>query len=453
MQTTLVPTGGPVGTVAKTVTHAVQKDLMAAFEDIPGGLQDNYNALVDMMMKIEAKWAIKPEISRLLQRSGADQDSLVLLMQRSPDEIKSILNGTLTQDVFGALAGRVREPSAPPASSAQRSVYEPVIYAGYIVDKEGKGIPTSRFDEFLCYMAGAVGLEAISPQLPLNESQLRNCIDQVYAQLSGRSSNFFAEIDANGMQALRDKVETFVNVHRQVTLPSAQQQHLSHVVLPPDVGISARGWQDCAEHKAATLETSPNLFRLTQLVARVMFPGKFADIGQFYLFEVTLASQGEVGKTIASLLCGSHSNMGGFNSEQPGISEDRIEAMSLTQWKEAVSYLDDNHGFLSKWDRNMAAYTHRLNVSLAHEEKIAADAREQRELQAEGDATCRDIDRLLVEVSATLATIDKQKQDVEAKYQQLKAVIAEDRENRHRMEADLAALNELGEALNGLRIG
>lgn len=65
-----------------------------------------------------------------------------------------------------------------------------MVYAGYVIDKNGKGIPTDRFDEFLAYMQVAVGLTPPDDvEMQLDETQLKSKINRAYANRSSSAKD------------------------------------------------------------------------------------------------------------------------------------------------------------------------------------------------------------------------------------------------------------------------
>ena len=124
-------------------------------------------------------------------------------------------------------------------------------------------------------------------------------------------------------------VKKFVEENRKM-LEEAKAQHCNHIMFKPETGWACHGYRRCHEHK--TLTSSPDVFRLAQLLLSYLFPDKGFKLHQYMVFDVLDVDHADIGESIGSQIGASYSTYGGFNAAQAGISVTSAKKMTGGDW-------------------------------------------------------------------------------------------------------------------------
>lgn len=302
--------------------------MLKAFED------DDYDALVEKMMEIETDTAPKPNVSRILHRDNDEIkiQILMLLSHLEHKDLRSILDNTLPSQWRKGTSSRMTEPHPGRIGNA----LDPVVYVNYIVDKNDHPLDIPRLPVLLDALETAVGITSSTTigKKAYSTTDLERRLNDAYGK--GLNVNFFTHGSKIKMNELRNQVKDFVKYYRDTVLPAATSKGYHFIQFPGEVGISNEGSGRCEAH--ASLDTSsPHLFRLVQLVLRILWHAEGWHLRQIFLFQLQTAQQADVGETIGSIMCSAYNSTGGFNFEQPGISQTGIAAIKANEWKDIVS--------------------------------------------------------------------------------------------------------------------
>lgn len=354
--------------IVKTYVSEEQERMLQAFGD--DGEDPNFGALIKTILEIEKDKAPKPDISRLLGLEYAPNVMTGLLWQRSPKEIRCILRNELPQEMRGSLLGEMRRPAVVDSGNG----YDPVIYDNFIVDKNFLGVPIAEYDKFLTAVEMAAGLDVPHQRNQgLDAATVVSGVRTIYRTIRGlsRDADFFKEFSN---EELRDNARSWVAHHRGTVLPRAEQQQVSHITTPAEVGLSSKGYKRCGVHR--NLEPgSPHLFRLVQLVLRGLFPSHGFHLEQVYLFELIQEGQGEIGESMGTILSAGYGSMGGLNFEQAGISQTGLTTMNLDHWKAVAAAAKPNEasGRLRHIRGNILAEETMLKAAITEQEEKRKD--------------------------------------------------------------------------------
>ena len=298
------------------------------------------------MVEAEKNKAPRPLVSRILSNESSVREfSLFTVAQPANDVIRSVLDNTLPQRALGGL--QIRQPSP---LATWHNTPDPVIYLNYLADKNGQGLSCVEFEQFLEAYEMAARLEPLTDDFDVNGVSLRKGIDAEFSKNRSKAARFFDQL--SNETTMKTAVQGIVAANRSYVLPAARRQNIDHIMFKAEVGWSYKGYERCGQHARLDI-TSPDAFRLAQLVARHLHPTRGFRLHQFILLDIVQANQAAIGESIASQLCASYIAYGGFNVEQAGISATGAWQGSSEDWrkvqdKAAQKYLKHVNDNMSK---------------------------------------------------------------------------------------------------------
>ncbi|KAI6852116.1 hypothetical protein KC323_g9513, partial [Hortaea werneckii] len=328
-------------------------------------MQKDFFLAIDRIEQAERDTAVDYRNSRIGRGKAWHDHALFLLAERHPDVLSSMIDLTLPQRylVDPRFERLVRIPGNPKTWDGYR---DPVIYAQYIADKNGRGLSCADMKLLMGALSAAAGLESDPNGLyTVKGVTIQKGINNQLTQIRKKKAHgFLDEVDkAQQIPAMEAVVEEVVKIYTTKIIPEAQKAGIDHVMLRPEVGWSAWGYKRCLHHSNLT-NGSPPAFRLAQLVARHLFPTRGFRLHQFILFDVVQDEQAGIGESVGSILMGSYWTDGGWNVEQAGISQTDSWTMTAKDWKEIQSlahqkyltHMEDNINEVKKTYSNELEY-------------------------------------------------------------------------------------------------
>ncbi|TKA80232.1 hypothetical protein B0A55_04142 [Friedmanniomyces simplex] len=421
--------------------------MLAAFDNEVG---EDFGAMADKIREVESRIAIKSHASRLLHRGDWYADTMYLLTQLPPDVLRAFTRNEVPQRAMRELRTAIRQVGD---NGAER---DPVIYANFCADKDGKGVPIDRFDELLTAIERVTGnAEKGVASLEGSQEDWERKVNTAYTTRGAQRTLagnilFFdslksgAKNDDERQHARRElakRARLFVDVNRAVMLPRARRAGVSHVALQGEVGLAVNGDQRLLSHVKVGSD-SPALFRLVQLLLQIMFPSGIFRLHQVKVFTLTKASQAEIGETVASLLCGSYTEVGGMNAEQPGFSQSGITELHRAHW-DAVTNTVSEKGFLRFQKGNLEAYSRRLRERTAAEKEQLLQHRRVAKFQ-ENKAKLAEEQR---KTAYAADSVQSQIEDVNEQLDTLGSAFADRQQVDAEHQASLEAMQELWAAI------
>jgi hypothetical protein len=400
------------------------------------------HSFMEAIIANEQRHAPSPNSSRLLaeDKLGIEVECVAMLAQRTTSELRSILEN----DPRGL--NDLRQPDRRILSP------DPVIYINYLVTRDRKGFPIGEYKTLLAGLMLGAGLP-MPPELdgiittPMEEFTRR--IRIAYSTL-GKTRTFF-DTTHNSFEG---HVRELVDYHLHVILPDAERQRrlidgvllpVTHILLPGEVGLASWGYDRCDQHRKWK-GSSPDHFRLIQIVARILWPNDGWDLYQVFVFEMIRHPQAAIGESLASVLCGSYKALGGVNVQQAGKSQTGITAIDENGWTGAILRARDSHTW-TNMQENLRAMEQRVEVAI-----LAQNQRRYRqERQQEYDQLQAETFELWEELTASLDEAHAQDRTLGDKLHEVQDRIKTDQEQKEKLDRADEAAERLWDALKTYR--
>lgn len=315
-----------------------------------------------------------------LSVKGWDHDALFLLSQLGPYVLSAIVDGTIVQRHIHDRTFRelIKKPDRRPS----KDKFEPFVYINCIADKDGLGLSPNDYELYLDALQFAADFEPSDGQItktnnakfnhPVNRRPMEQSIERLYQ--NDRQGGTVSFTNTTGTK-FKEQVLNYVAANR-ARLDLAISEGVTNITPSFETGWSIYGSLRCTHHFKRD-KSSPDHFRLAQLILLHLFPNRGFQLHQYILFHVFEVNQAPIGESIGTLLCGGYAKDGGFNSVAAGVQVTDVVKPVTTQWlqhrtsevcKECIATIQRNADSWTDGYKKLAA---EMNDLLRRHEEMA----------------------------------------------------------------------------------